>query len=101
MMKKLSLAIGTAALVALSALSAPAQAQPHHGHPGYRPQVIVVQPPPPPRHVVRHGHHPRYDRHHHQRYDRHDRRHRAGYRDNDRDGVPNRYDSRPNNPYRN
>jgi hypothetical protein len=24
-----------------------------------------------------------------------------GYRDNDRDGVPDRYDRRPNNPYRN
>jgi hypothetical protein len=25
----------------------------------------------------------------------------AGLRDRDRDGVPNRYDNRPNNPYRN
>ncbi len=25
---------------------------------------------------------------------------RYGYRDRDRDGVPNRYDSHPNNPYR-
>lgn len=99
MMKKLSLAIGAAALLALGALSAPAQAQPHHGyngHPGYRPHVIVV-PPPPPRHAIRHGHSRHYDRHyHHPRYDRHHR----GWRDNDRDGVPNRYDRRPNNPYR-
>lgn len=99
MMKKLSLAFGAAALFALSVLSAPANAQPSHGHPGYRPHsrphVVVVQ--PPPRHVARHGHGRHYDRHYQpSRYERHHR----GWRDNDRDGVPNRYDRRPNNPYR-
>ena len=39
-------------------------------------------------------------------YGYHDRDHRSyrgdggGYRDRDRDGVPNRYDRRPGNPYR-
>jgi len=101
MMKKMSLAIGTAALLALAALSAPAQAQHYDHRPDYRPRVVVVPaPPPPPRYVVRPGYDHRYDhRHDHRRYDRRD--HRRGMRDNDRDGVPNRYDSRPNNPYRN
>jgi hypothetical protein len=89
-MKKLSLALAAAALLSLAALSAPAQAQPHLGDHGYRPHVVVV-PPPPPRHVVRHGYEHRHDRH-------------AGYRharrDGDRDGVPDRYDRRPHNPYR-
>jgi len=95
-MKKLSLALGTAAVLAFAALSAPAQAQPHHDHRGLRPHVVVV-PPPPPRHIVRHGDHHRYDRH-----DRRDRRdyYRHARRDSDRDGVPDRYDRRPNNPYR-
>ena len=31
---------------------------------------------------------------------RHDRERNAGWRDDDGDGVPNRFDSRPNNPYR-
>ncbi|RRH86719.1 hypothetical protein EH244_19055 [Variovorax beijingensis] len=92
-MKKLSLALATAALLSLAALSAPAQAQPHHGDHGYRPHVVVV-PPPPPRHVVR-----RHDRHADYRHGR-----RADYRharrDSDRDGVPDRYDRRPHNPYR-
>ena len=98
MMKKMSLAVGTAAVLAMAALSAPAQAQPYDHRPDYRPRVVVV-PPPPPRYVARPGYDHRYDhRHDHRRYDRHD--HRRGMRDNDRDGVPNRYDSRPNNPYR-
>jgi len=88
-MKKLSLALAAATLLALAALSAPAQAQPHLGDHGYRPHVVVVPPPPP--HVVRHGYAHRHDRH-------------AGYRharrDSDRDGVPDRYDRRPHNPYR-
>jgi hypothetical protein len=97
-MKKLSLALATAALLSLVALSAPAQAQPHHGDHGYRPHVVVV-PPPPPRHVVRHGYDHRHDRHADYRHGR-----RADYRharrDSDRDGVPDRYDRRPHNPYR-
>lgn len=98
MMKKMSLAIGTAALLALAALSAPAQAQHYDHRPDYRPRVVVV-PPPPPRHVVRPGYDHRDDhRYDHRRYGRHGPR--GGWRDNDRDGVPNRYDRRPNNPYR-
>jgi len=89
-MKKLSLALGAAALVSLAALSAPAQAQPHHGDGGYRPHVVVV-PPPPPRHVAPH----RYDHRHDRRAD-----YRHARRDSDRDGVPDRYDRRPHNPYR-
>uniref|UniRef100_C5D150 Putative signal peptide protein n=1 Tax=Variovorax paradoxus (strain S110) TaxID=543728 RepID=C5D150_VARPS len=93
-MKKLSLALAAATLLSLAALSAPAQAQPHLGDHGYRPHVVVV-PPPPPRHVIRHGH----DRHADYRHG-----HRADYRharrDSDRDGVPDRYDRRPHNPYR-
>ena len=98
-MKKIFFALGTAAVVALAALSAPAQAQPHHGDRGYRPHVIVV-PPAPPRPIVRHGYHPRHD--HRASYYRHDRRdgYRHGRRDSDRDGVPNRYDRNPHNPYR-
>ncbi|RYZ11427.1 MAG: hypothetical protein EOO24_06400 [Comamonadaceae bacterium] len=87
-MRTFSLAIGTAAVLALAALSAPAQAQPHYDHRGARPQVIVVPAPPPPRHVYR-GHDARRD---HYR--------RAARRDSDRDGVPDRFDRRPNNPYR-
>ncbi len=39
---------------------------------------------------------------HSHRYERdYDRGHdRGGWRDRDGDGVPNRYDRRPNNPYR-
>lgn len=88
-MKKISFALGTAAVLALTALSAPAQAQPHHGDRGYRPGVVVVQ--PAPRHIARHDYHQRHDR---RAYYRHARL------DSDRDGVPNRYDRRPNNPYR-
>ncbi|MDR6890796.1 MULTISPECIES: hypothetical protein [Variovorax] len=89
-MKKFSLAFGAAALLALSALSAPAQAQPHPGDRGYRPHVVVVA-PPPPRHVTRHRYDHRHDRRAHYRHAR---------RDSDRDGVPDRYDRRPHNPYR-
>ncbi|MET3443738.1 hypothetical protein ABIC94_004544 [Variovorax paradoxus] len=97
-MKKFSLAFGAAVMLSLAALSAPAQAQPHHGDHGYRPHVVVV-PPPPPRHVTRHH----YDHRHDRRADyRHGRRaeYRHARRDSDRDGVPDRYDRRPHNPYR-
>ncbi len=98
MMKKMSLAVGTAALLALAALSAPVQAQHYDHRPIVRPHVLPP-PPPPPRHFVRPGYDHRYDRRHdHRRYDRHGPR--RGMRDSDRDGVPNRYDRRPNNPYR-
>lgn len=88
-MKKLTLAFAAAAVTALVSLSAPVQAQPHHGDRGYRPRVVVVV-QPPPRRIVRNG------------YYGHDRRgyYRHGRRDSDRDGVPDRFDRRPNNPYR-
>ncbi|MNS73609.1 hypothetical protein D3C72_1070550 [compost metagenome] len=107
-MKKLTFAFGAAALLSLAALTAPAHAQ--AGGPFIQAQVYVTPappprhhyyaPPPPPRHYHpgyydgprRHGY---YD---HGRRDWEGRRH--GRRDNDGDGVPNRYDRRPNNPYR-
>jgi len=97
-MKKILSAFATAAAIAFAVSSAPAQAQPHHGDRGYRPHV-VVDPPPPPRHITRHGYHPRHDHH---ADDRHDRRgyYRHARWDSDRDGVPDRYDRRPHNPYR-
>ncbi|WP_422087528.1 hypothetical protein [Variovorax sp.] len=104
-MKKLTLAFGAAALLSLAAFTAPAQAQP--GGSFIQAQVYVVPPPPPrPRYYApppppRYYHGPRHyhggDRYYRdRRWD--DRRH--GRRDNDGDGVPNRYDRRPNNPYR-
>jgi hypothetical protein len=68
-MKKMFLALGTAALLALGALSSPAQAQPFPAGRPDRPGVIVVQPPPPHR-VVRPHHGPRYDHRYHHRHDR-------------------------------
>ena len=102
-MKQMFLAAGTAALLALGALATPAQAQPH-GHPGGhhdRPQVIVVQPPPPAYRVAPPRHGPRYDhRYDHRRDHGYDRRAHRRVRDHDRDGVPDRHDRFPNNPYR-
>lgn len=96
-MKKMSLAIGTAALAVLAVLHAPAQAQPHPRHLAHRPHVVVVPAPPRPvlrpHPVARHVYRPAY-RHDHRAY------HRHAWRDSDRDGVPNRYDRRPHNPYR-
>jgi len=83
-------AAGAAAVLALTALSAPAQAQPHHGDRGYRPHGGHVQ--PAPRHISRHDYY-------HQRHDR-GGFYRHARRDSDRDGVPDRFDRRPNNPYR-
>jgi hypothetical protein len=101
-MKKLTFAFGAAVLLSLAALSAPAQAQ--RGGPIIQAQVYVV--PPPPRRYYAPPPPPRYYGPRHYGPDRHyrdrrwdDRRHH-GRRDNDRDGVPNRYDRRPNNPYR-
>ena len=105
-MKKLSFAIGAAALLSLATLGIPAQAQ--TGGRFIQAQVYVVPaPPPPPRHYYapppppRHYYGPGYyrgpDRHYGRRWDD---RPRYGRRDNDGDGVPNRYDRRPNNPYR-
>ena len=88
-MKKFSLAFAAAAVTALVTLSTPVEAQPYHRD-GYRPPVVVVVQPPPRRVVVRNG----YYRHARGPYYRH------GRRDSDRDGVPDRFDRRPNNPYR-
>jgi len=105
-MKKLTFAFAAAALMSLAALSAPAQAQ--TGGRFIQAQVYVVPAPPPPRRYYApppppRQYHPGYyrdGRHydHGRRWD--DRRHYGGRRDNDHDGVPNRYDRRPNNPYR-
>lgn len=101
-MKKLIAAVGAAALMSLAMLGTPAQAQPHG--PVVQVQYYVApppppryhRPPPPPRYAHPGYYHdgPRY----HPRHRHWERRH--GWRDSDRDGVPNRYDRRPNNPYR-
>ncbi|VTU32346.1 hypothetical protein [Variovorax sp. RA8] len=106
-MKKITFALGAAALLSLGALATvPAHA--HDGRYRYDNRVIVVPaPPPPPR--AYYAPPPR-----HYGYD--DRRyyHRGrGWGDRDRDGVPNRYDRdrdgdgvpnyydrQPGNPYR-
>ncbi|HSU23546.1 hypothetical protein NF681_20965 (plasmid) [Comamonadaceae bacterium OTU4NAUVB1] len=102
-MKQMILAAGTTLLLALGGLSAPAQAQPHGPGGRYdRPQVIVVQ-PPPPRYHAHPVHGPRYDHRYDDRYDHrfdHRRDRRAHRRDRDRDGVPDRHDRFPGNPYR-
>ena len=49
-----------------------------------QPQAVYVQPQPV---YYYYGHERRHGRHH-------------GWRDADRDGVPNRYDRAPHNPYR-
>jgi hypothetical protein len=104
-MRKITFALGAAALLSLVAITAPAHAEYGERYPH---RVIVVPAPPPPPHVYYgpppqrwHGGHDRWD---------HGRR---GWRDSDRDGVPNRYDRdrdgdgvpnrydrRPRNPYR-
>ena len=106
-MKKLIFAISAAALLSLAALSAPAQAQ--TGGRFIKAQVYVVPAPPPPRHhyyapppprpYYGPGYHHGHDRYEHRRH-RHWEERRYGRRDYDGDGVPNRYDRRPNNPYR-
>jgi hypothetical protein len=80
-----------------------ASAQAQTGGSFIQAQVYVVPPPPPRRHYAPPPP-PRYygpPRHYHgpDRYYRDGRRY--GRRDSDGDGVPNRYDRRPNNPYRN
>ncbi|MEJ8846154.1 hypothetical protein [Variovorax rhizosphaerae] len=108
-MKKLTFAVAAAALVSLGAVGTVAQAQPHVNaqiylgapppvyvsppQPVYvRPAPVYYGPPPPPQHRF-------YD---HDRARRWDERHGHGHyrRDRDGDGVPNRYDRQPNNPYR-
>jgi hypothetical protein len=106
-MRRITFALGAAALLSLGAITAPAHAEYGERYPH---RVIVVPAPPPPPHAYYgygqppqrwHGGHDRRDHHH------------RGWRDNDRDGVPNRYDRdrdgdgvpnrydrRPGNPYR-
>ncbi|GAA4329830.1 hypothetical protein GCM10023165_02930 [Variovorax defluvii] len=103
-MNKTAFALGAAALLSLGTLAIPAQA--YDGRDRYDNRVIVVPAPPP-----RVYHAPPPPRYH--GYDGRHYHHRRGYRDNDRDGIPNRYDRdrdgdgvpnyydrRPNNPYR-
>ena len=90
-MKAFIAALGGAAVLALAALATPAQAQPHP----HRPPPHHHRPLPPPRYV-----HPGY--HHGPHYGPPPRHWgpRQRMRDSDRDGVPDRYDRRPYNPYR-
>lgn len=108
MNKSLTVGAGILAAATLLFAAAPAMARvdvdlnigvPVYGAPApvyVQPQPVYVQPQPvyvQPRPVYVHPR-PYYgDRHYRHRhyYDRHDR---------DHDGVPNRYDRRPNNPYR-
>ncbi|MBP6894863.1 MULTISPECIES: hypothetical protein [Pseudacidovorax] len=108
-MNKLTMAFSAGAL-ALAGLAVPAlaqasgpsiQAQVYLGGPppapAYVPVPAPVYYPPPPRHYY--GPPPRYygpPPHHYHRPPHH----RRGWGDADRDGVPNRYDRRPHNPYR-
>ncbi|MDM0016150.1 hypothetical protein [Variovorax saccharolyticus] len=106
-MNKLLAAVGAAALMSLTLLAAPAQAQPYDNR-----VMVIPAPPPPPRGyvVVPRPVQPSYgwyaqggerreyrrgwgDRDHDGVPNRYDR-------DRDGDGVPNRYDRRPDNPYR-
>lgn len=104
MNKTMSVSAGILAAAVLMFSAAPAMARVdvgvNIGVPGpvyYAPEPVYVQPRPvyvQPRPVY-YAPQPYYgDRHHHRHHDRHYRR------DNDRDGVPNRYDRRPNNPHR-
>lgn len=64
-----------------------------------QPQPVYVQPQP----VYTQPHpvyYERYERQYHRNWRERDWRERRMYRDHDGDGVPNRYDRRPNNPYR-
>ncbi|MDO9419363.1 MAG: hypothetical protein Q7T66_01745 [Herminiimonas sp.] len=104
MNKTMTVSAGILAAAVLMFSAAPAMARVdvgvNIGVPGpvyYAPEPVYVQPRPvyvQPRPVY-YAPQPYYgDRHHHRHHDRHYRR------DNDRDGVPNRYDRRPNNPHR-
>ena len=102
-MKKLSYALAAAAtLLSFGTFGTAAQATPF-GHRVHT-QVYVVPGPPPPHHYRgpdrRYYAPPPPPRHyrHDRRWD--DRRHGGYRRDRDGDGVPNRYDRAPNNPYR-
>ena len=126
-MKKLSLAIGAAALASLGTIAATA----HAGEQRVHAQMLIQAPMPAPL-LAQFEHHPRpphvvrvapaYDYeapNHYRRHDgyrdggRWDQPQRGWHRDRDHDsvanrydrdrdgdGVPNRYDRRPDNPYR-
>jgi hypothetical protein len=106
MNKTFSFSAGVLAGAALLFVAAPAMARVdvgvNIGVPGpvyVQPQPVYVQPrpvyvQPRPYYVEERDHHHR--RHYHKR-----QHHRVAPRhDRDGDGVPNRYDRRPNNPYR-
>ncbi len=103
MKKTLTISASVLALATLLFAATPAMARVdvgvHIGVPIYmQPQPVYVQPRPvyvrpQPVYVDRH-YYRHYDKHHHKHYRKHYRH------DRDRDGVPNRYDRRPNNPYR-
>lgn len=103
MNKTMTISAGVLAAAVLMFSAAPAMARVdvgvNIGVPGpvyYAPEPVYVQPQPvyvQPRPVY-YAPQPYYgDRHYH-------KHHRHYRHDNDRDGVPDRYDRRPNNPYR-
>ncbi|MFJ7567061.1 hypothetical protein ACIQW9_08905 [Herminiimonas sp. NPDC097707] len=101
MKKTLTISASVLALATLMFAATPAMARVdvgvNIGVPGpvyMQPQPVYVQPrpiyvQPQPVYVDRH-----YYKHHHKHYRNHYRHDRDG------DGVPNRYDRRPNNPHR-
>lgn len=101
MNKSMTVSAGILAAAVMMFAATPAMARVdvgvHIGVPGpvyYAPQPVYVQPRPvyvQPRPVYY------VDRPHHKHHYKHGRNYR---RDNDRDGVANRYDRRPNDPYR-
>jgi len=109
---RISIATGLVSLAALGATAASAQVwgSVNINLPGppvavmpappvyVRPAPVYVQPAPRAYYGGGHGYGHGYYR---QDYGRHDHRDYRGARwDRDGDGVPNRYDRRPNNPYR-
>ena len=121
-MKKLSLtALLSAALMSLALVSAPAhadddrrghRAQSHqsHGHSnvhrghGHGHDARHHAPSRHPAHAAREHRRAQMERHRHMQRQQQRHASRHGYHqvrhDRDGDGVPNRYDRRPNNPYR-
>jgi hypothetical protein len=105
-MKKLTFAVTAAALFSVGAIGTVAQAQPRIDAQVYLGAPPVVVAPPPPVYVrpapVYYGPPPPPERrfYDHDRGHRWDERHNHYRHDRDGDGVPNRYDRQPNNPYR-
>lgn len=100
--------IGAVLMLGAGSASAGVSTHIHIGVPGVhvQPAPVVVHQRPmhaQPRRVYYGPPHPvRVERHSYSgRHARHRAAHRGyGYRDRDGDGVPNRFDRRPNNPYR-